>query len=86
VACLTLWPILLSAGTLGPVANLSATEAALAEHSRNFWNCRKGLNSCDHSKLSEAETIAVAVASYDRNVSSCKDGITPCDHSRLTSS
>ena len=38
------------------------TEVAEAEHARNVWNCRTGLRSCDQSRLTEPESIALAVA------------------------
>src|SRR5207245_205160 len=70
VACLGLWPILLFAQS--------------PDLAQNLANCRNGYDSCDHSKLTQQETIALALADHQQNVSDCKNGMTSCDPSRLT--
>jgi hypothetical protein len=62
---------------------VGATEVAHAS-TANASDCRAGLASCDRSRLTPPEAIALAVARYDRNVSDCKEGIGTCDPSRLT--
>src|SRR6266699_2847915 len=62
-ACKNGWPSC-EASLLNPV---EVTEVAAAKRARNAWNCRNDVGSCDRSKLTEAEGIAVAVSAYDRN-------------------
>src|SRR5229473_3304350 len=70
VACLSLWPVILFAGTPDPAINLSA--------------CKNGWPSCDHSRLTLTGVTEVALAEHARNVRSCRDGLNSCDHSKLT--
>src|SRR5437867_850645 len=70
VACLSLWPVLLSAGTPDPTGNLLA--------------CKKGWPSCDRSRLTLSEVTEVAVADRARNVWNCRNGMNSCDRSKLT--
>src|ERR1044071_6514961 len=46
-----------------------------ADHQYNVAACRNAWKSCDRSKLTESETIALAVAEHSHNVSNCKSGL-----------
>src|ERR1043166_6951076 len=67
-----------------PSASQSKAEAT--DHQYNVAACRNGWGSCDRSKLTAAEVIALAVADHAQNLSQCKSGLGKCDHSRLTPS
>jgi len=69
VACLSLWPVFLLAGTPDPVANLSA--------------CKKGWSTCERSHLTASELTEVARADHARNVVACRRGAEECDLSGL---
>ena len=70
IAWLSLCPVLLSAGTPVPAANLSA--------------CKSGWSSCDRSLLTLEEMTAVANVERARNVSNCRSGQSSCDKWKLT--
>jgi hypothetical protein len=70
LACLSLLPVPLFAGTDDPAANLSA--------------CKNGWKSCERSRLTLLEMTEVALAGSARNVSNCKSGRNPCDRWKLT--
>jgi hypothetical protein len=57
---------------------------ALAEHRRNLSECRDGLETCDYSALTGAETGALTKAEHQRNYVACSSGSGYCDASRLT--
>src|SRR5689334_21094515 len=70
IACLILWPILLSAQASDLVQNLA--------------DCKNGRETCDRSRLTQAQSVEVARADQQRNLSNCRDGVEACDHSKLS--
>jgi hypothetical protein len=56
-----------------------AKEVAVAEHQRNFSNCKYGVASCNHSKLTTLEGKEVTVAEHQRNYTACAEGYQDCD-------
>jgi hypothetical protein len=63
---------------------LEARDTAIAEHQVNVAACKEGQQSCDYSKLTQAETSTLATAEHQRNYASCLKGYGYCDRSRLT--
>ena len=61
VACLSLLPLALCAGTLDPAANLFA--------------CRHGWTTCDLSRLTPTELKDMGAAETARNISNCRRGL-----------
>src|SRR5579863_3409311 len=69
VACLCLWPVLAFAQS--------------SDLAQNLADCKSG-TTCDRSKLTSAESVAVALADHARNVSDCRNGYDSCDRAKLS--
>jgi len=59
-------------------------DSSVAEHQRNFSDCRDGRETCDSSELTPTEAGALAIAEHKRNYTACLSGYGYCDRSRLT--
>jgi hypothetical protein len=51
---------------------------------QNLDACKTGRESCDQSKLSDAQSADSALAAHGRNVANCRNGYDSCDRSKLS--